>query len=310
MRVLVTGGAGFIGSHLVSELVKEGNEVFVIDNFHTGSKENLREEIQRIKLFEGRVKEIFKFKLPKIDIIFHYGIFSSSPMFKEDRTLVAKAMEDAIALFEFAKDNKSKLILSSSSSIYNGLPLPWKEDMKPIVTDFYTEARIALERLAELYNKLYGLEIIILRKFSVYGPREEFKGKFANNISQFLWKILKDKSPVIYGDGSQTRDFIFIEDVVKAAILAMQSDLKFEVINVGTGKNVSFNDIVNLLKKKLGKNVKPTYIPNPIKNYVYHTLADTTKAKELLKFEAKTKLEEGIERTIDYYKNLKNLPEV
>lgn len=310
MNILVTGGAGFIGSHLVSKLVSEGYKTFVVDNFHTGSKENLKNEIDRIKLFEGNVSEISKLNLPSIDVIFHYGIYSSSPMYKENRFLVPEAIRDAITLFEFAKNNKSKIILASSSSIYNGLPLPWKENMRPMVTDFYTEARIAIERIAELYHKFYGVNFLILRLFSVYGEREEFKGKFANNISQFLWCILQDKSPVIYGDGSQSRDFIYVEDVVRASMLAAESNLEFEIFNIGTGKNTSFNEIVSILNEKLGKSVQPKYVPNPIKNYVYHTLADTTKAKELLKFKAKVELEKGIERIIEYYKNLKNLPEV
>ncbi|MEM7821401.1 MAG: NAD-dependent epimerase/dehydratase family protein [Candidatus Aenigmatarchaeota archaeon] len=304
MRVLVTGGAGFIGSHIVRKLFNMGHEVFVIDNLHTGSTKNL--EGMEINFLKGSIGKISNFKLPSFDVMFHYGIPSSSQMYVKNKNLIQNSIKDSISLFELARKNGSKVILSSSSSVYNGLPTPWKEDMSPIVTDFYTETRIAIERFAELYNKFYGMECIILRLFSVYGPGEEFKGRFANIISQFLWRMLKNKRPTIYGDGTQSRDFIFIEDVVKANMLAMEKDINFEIINVGSGKNLSFNSIVEILNKKLGKNITPSYIKNPIKNYVYHTLADTKKAKEVLNFEAKVKLEEGIEKTIEYYKKFIN----
>jgi UDP-glucose 4-epimerase len=306
----VTGGAGFIGSHIVSKLVNLGYTTFVIDNFHTGNENNLKDEIDNIKIFKGNVNEINKFELPKIDVIFHYGIYSSTPMYRLNPFLTAEVVKDAIALLEFAKNNNSKLIIASSSSIYNGLPLPWKENMQPIVTDLYTEGRIAIERLAKLYHDWYRLKVVILRLFSVYGPREEHKKKFANNVSQFLWRIMKDQPPVVYGDGTQTRDFIFIEDVIRANLLAMEEDLEFETLNIGTGRNKSFNEVISLLNKKLGKSIQPTYVQNPLKGYVYHTLADTTKANEVLGFKAKTELEDGIDELIKYYKTLSVLPDV
>ena len=227
-------------------------------------------------------------------------------MYKENPLLVAKAIEDAINLLELAKEQDAKFILASTSSIYNGLPLPWREDIKPKVSDYYTEARYCIERLLELYNKLYGLRGVVLRLFSVYGPREESKGRYANVISQFIWAMLKDKQPIIYGDGEQTRDFIYVSDVVRAFLLAMDYERsEFEIFNVGTGKETSFNELVNLLNKLLGKNIKPKYVPNPIKNYVYQTCASVEKARELLGFEAKVRLEEGVKKTIEYYRQVK-----
>jgi UDP-glucose 4-epimerase len=310
MNVLVTGGVGFIGSHIVSKLVSLSHNVFVIDNFHTGSKENLKHDIDKIKIFEGNVGKVGDFNLPKIDTIIHCGMYSSTPMYRKNPTLVSEVINDAIGLFEFAKNNNSKVVIASSSSIYNSLSLPWKEDMQPVVTDLYTEARIGVERLAKLYHDWHGLNVVILRFFSVYGSREESKKNFANNISQFIWNIIKDKPPVIYGDGTQTRDFTFIDDTVRAVILAMNSDLKFEIINIGSGTKTSFNEIIKIINNKLGKNVQSEYVENPLKNYVSHTLADTQKAKELLDFEAEFKLEDGIEKTIEYYKTLSNLPYV
>ena len=310
MNFLVTGGAGFIGSHIVSKLVSLGHNIFVVDNFHTGSKENLKHDIDKIKIFEGTVDKVGDLNLPKIDTIIHCGMYSSTPMYRKDPKLLPEVIKDAIGLFEFAKNNNSKLIIISSSSVYNNLSLPWKENMQPLVTDLYTEARIGVERLARLYHDWYGLNVVIPRLFSVYGPREEFKKSFANNISQFIWSILKNKHPVIYGDGTQTRDFTFIDDAIRAIILAMNSDLDFEIINIGSGKSASFNEIIEIINRKLGKTVQSKYVENPLKNYVYHTLADTQKAKDLLGFETEIKLEKGIEKTIDYYKTLTNLPDI
>ena len=162
------------------------------------------------------------------------------------------------------------------------------------VTDFYTECRYAIERLAKLYNSLFGVKSVGLRFFSIYGPKEEFKKQYANIVSQFLWAMKRDESPVIFGDGTQTRDFTHVYDVVEALILAWKKDFECEIFNVGTGVAHSFNEIVEILNRLLGKNIKPIYKPNPIKNYVYHTLADTSKAEKMLGFKAKISLEEGL----------------
>ena len=258
MKFVVTGGAGFIGSHVVEELVKDGHEVIVIDNLHTGNVDNLKEF--NVKIIEGSSKEIVKIDEP-VDGVFHLGIFSSSPMYKKDRSLIYKAIEDFIHVMEFVKERGIKLVFASSSSVYNGNPVPWKEDMKIIPMDFYTEARYAMERIAEVYNKLYGTQVIALRLFSVYGTREEYKKQYANLVSQFLWAMLKDEQPVIFGDGSQTRDFIFVKDVVKAFSLAMDSDVEFGVFNVGTGKNYSLNQLIEILNRILGKNINSQIPP-------------------------------------------------
>jgi UDP-glucose 4-epimerase len=294
MKFIVTGGAGFIGSHLAEELIKRGFDVIVIDDLSLGVENNIPKEAVFIKGSSSKVQEVSG----SIDGIFHLGMPSSSPMYKEDPYLVGKTINEVITIFEYARKNQCKIVYASTSSIYNGNSLPYKEDMPVYVTDYYTECRYAIERLAKLYYDLYNVKSIGLRLFSVYGPREEHKGKYANIISQFLWAMLKDHSPIIYGDGSQTRDFIYVSDVVNAFILAMFSNINCDIFNVGTGKNYSFNEVINLLDKYLGKNIKPIYKPNPIKNYVYHTLADTTKAEKILGFKAKVSLEEGIKNIV------------
>jgi UDP-glucose 4-epimerase len=294
MKFVVTGGAGFIGSHLAEELIKRGFDVIVIDDLSLGVKENIPKEATFIKGSSSKIQEV----PGSVDGIFHLGMPSSSPMYKEDPYLVGKTINEAITIFEYARKNQCKVVYASTSSIYNGNSLPYKEDMPIHVTDYYTECRYAIERLAKLYYDLYNVKSIGLRLFSVYGPREEHKGKYANIISQFLWAMLKDQSPIIYGDGNQTRDFIYVSDVVNAFILAIFSNIDYDIFNVGTGRNYSFNEVIKIINKLLNKDIKPIYKPNPIKNYVYHTLADTTKAEKILGFKAKISLEEGIKKLI------------
>ncbi|MEM2767083.1 MAG: NAD-dependent epimerase/dehydratase family protein, partial [Candidatus Bathyarchaeia archaeon] len=236
--------------------------------------------------------------LGEVNVIFHLGMPSSSPMYKREPWLVGQTINDAIFLLEYARKSRCKIVYASTSSLYNGNSLPYREDMPIYVTDYYTECRYAIERLAMLYNRLYGVKSVGLRLFSVYGPKEEHKGEYANIVSQFLWMMKKGEAPVIYGDGEQTRDFIHVEDVVEAFMLAAEKQFECEIFNVGTGVAHSFNDVVNLLNKHLGKNVKPTYKPNPIKNYVYHTWADTSKAEKILGFKAKIPLETGIKNLV------------
>jgi len=301
MRFVVTGGAGFIGSNLVERLIKEGNEVIVIDNLHTGSLYNLKG--LNIKFIKGDAGEIDKIIDP-IDGIFHLGIPSSSPMYKKKRELIYKAIEDWVNILEWATKNKVKIVLASTSSIYNGNPVPWREDMQIIPTDFYTEVRYAMERIAKVYNELYGTKVVILRLFSVYGEREEFKGEYANLVTQFILAALNGATIKVFGDGIQTRDFIYVQDVVDAFIKAMNSGIDFDVFNVGKGKNYSLNEVIAMISRILDVEIKVKYVENPIKNYVWHTLADTTKAEEKLDFKAKVELEEGIRKIVPYYKKI------
>ena len=298
MGILVTGGAGFIGSNLVGELIKN-NKVIVLDNLATGNLENL--ENHNVEIITKPCSEIPNIKFGNLDFIFHLGIPSSSPMYKENKNLVGESINDFIKILELSKKNNCPLIYPSSSSIYNRNKTPWKENMEIEVTDFYTEARYLMERLAKLYFQLYNLPSIGLRFFSVYGPKEKSKGKYANLVSQFLWVMQKDEQPVIYGNGSQRRDFIFVSDVVNAGLLAMKKLEKekiCEIYNVGTGKNYSLNELVGILNKILGKEIKPKYIENPIKNYIQDTLADTLKAEEHISFKARVNLEEGIKKLL------------
>ncbi|VVC04512.1 ADP-L-glycero-D-manno-heptose-6-epimerase [Candidatus Bilamarchaeum dharawalense] len=293
MKILVTGALGFIGSHLTERLVRDGHEVVALDNMHTGNEANVAAVKNKIKILKMNSGDISKLE-EKFDTIYHQGIYSSSPMYKENPHFTAKVIDEWISILEYTRKNNNKLIFASSSSLYNGNKPPHREDMEIKITDFYTEARYTMERLAILYHDLYGIKSIGLRYFSVYGPHEKSKGKYANLVSQFLWEMQAGHQPLLLGDGTQSRDFTYVDDVVEANLLALKYS-KFGIFNVGTGKNVNLNQVVNLLNKKLGTNIQPKYEPNKIKNYVPHTLADTSKTKAELGFSAKTNLEKGID---------------
>ena len=215
MSTLVTGGAGFIGSNLVEELLKAGEDVVVLDNMHTGSPGNLEGLEGSLKLIRASCND-----LPGMDLhpekIYHLGIPSSSPMYKKNPYLVGEALNGFTAVFELARKSGARVVYASSSSLYNGLLPPHREDMTIQVADYYTEARLAMERMAELYKRLFDVSSVGMRFFSVYGPKEEAKKQYANMVTQFLWEMRDGKTPVIFGDGSQTRDFTYVKDVVRA----------------------------------------------------------------------------------------------
>jgi len=294
-KFLVTGGAGFIGSNLVKSLVKDGNLITVIDNLTTGSLANLKTVRNKIRFIKTSSGKIISLKgLGGIDGVFHLGIPSSSPFYKKNRRLIGQALSDFINILEFAKKENCKVVFASSSSIYNGNEIPYQEDMPILIKDFYTEARYAMERIGQLYCDFFGLKCIGLRFFSVYGQGEESKKNVANLVSQFLWLMKKNKPPVIYGLGLQERDFINVKDTVLGLKIAMDSSASCGVFNLGTGKFYNLNRLVKILNKVLGKNIKPVYIKNPVKNYIDRQMADTTKARRILGFKAKISLEQGV----------------
>lgn len=291
-KYLVTGGCGFIGSNIAERLAREGHEVVVIDDLSTGSNLNFNGRLIPMAIQPGLAH--FSSEGDKLTGIFHLGIPSSSPLYRDDHRLVGKAISEFVDLMEFAREKEVRVVYASSSSIYNGNPTPWREDMPVYATDFYTEVRQSIERLARLYHGFHGVSSVGIRPFSVYGPKEKAKGKFANLVTQAVWAAADGDPFVIYGDGNQSRDFTFVADTVDAFIIAMSSDISCEVFNAGTGKSYALNEVLDLLES-LGLEIKRSYIKNPIRNYVQDTLADISKAEATLGFRAKYSLREGIE---------------
>lgn len=297
-QFLVTGGAGFIGSNLVETLAKKG-DVLVVDNLHTGSEKNLDLRNGNIKFMKGDSKDVSGLGFEP-EAIFHLGIYSASPMYRDNPMLVGEVINGMIGVLEFARKIDAPVVFASTSSIYNGVTPPHRELVTPGVTDYYTEARIGAERMSELYSKLYGLNIAAMRFFSVYGYHEEAKKGYANLATQFLTGIMRGESPVIYGDGTQRRDFVFVTDVVNA--LNRASGVKgYNVFNVGYGKNYSLLELVDMINETLGTDVRPEFIEMPVKNYVMETLADTSKAEKELGFRAEISLRDGLKKIAEYY---------
>ncbi len=267
MTTLITGGAGFIGSAITEALHKK-HKIVVLDNLSTGSLDNLNS--LDVDFRRGHTRDVVKLVPEKVDLILHLGIASTTMLYLNDRKLVASEIEGSIAIFEKALKDKARVVIASSSSLYSGGPLPSKESQEIYVKDFYTECRLCIERLSELYHNLYGMEAVNLRMFAVYGGvREKAKEKYANMVTKFIWRIKNGLNPVSYGDGAQTRDFTHIDDVVRAWLLAAEYK-GFGIFNVGTGKNYNFNEVGKTINRLMGTNLPMTYEPNPLKNFVFH----------------------------------------
>lgn len=299
MKALVTGGAGFIGSSIANFLKSENPDstVTVLDDLSLGSTSNLIEE--GIRFVKGSVmdKALVESLAAESDYIFHDAAKSSSPMFVDDPRIGVEV--NAIGFMNVMESARKsgrirKVIYASSSSIYNGLSMPFNESQILSPKTFYETSFYCREIIARSYYLEYGVPNIGLRYFSVYGKNERHKGKFANNISQFLWDMSAGKTPVIYGNGSQTRDFTYVDDIVQANILAMRSTRDFGIYNVGTGTKTSFNQVIDILNKELGRDIKPKYVNNPVKNYVQDTQADISLINSELGYVPTKNVESGI----------------
>ena len=302
MSILVTGAAGFIGSSLANELNAKGHDVIALDNLFLGKKENLSEGVEFRKASVMNLAVLRNiFETSNIDYVFHFAALSSNPMF---RPSPLDGMNVNIIGFsniaEMCKDfNTKKLVYASTSSLYSGNHPPHKETDSVAPKIHYETTFYARELIAQAYFREFGLKSAGMRYFSVYGYNEMHKGEFANLITQFIWGIRKGRQPVIYGDGEQARDFVFIDDVTQANILAMKTGME-GVFNVGTGKSHSINEIIKIIRGKMDVGIKPKYVRNPLKNYISHTQADISKIRQF-GYEPKISVEEGIELLIKHY---------
>lgn len=304
LNYLVTGGAGFIGSNLTERLVNEGHKVIVVDNLSTGDIKNLKAVKSKIEFIKSPVAQILKNKnIRKLDGVYHFGIPSSTPLYRENPRFVGEAINEFIDMLELAQREKCKLVYASSSSVYNGNPTPFKEDMPVFIKDLYTEARYVMERLSRLHYDWHKTQSVGIRFFSVYGPHEEAKKNFANLVTQFLWNAQKGEKAIVYGDGNQTRDFTYIKDIIEGCMLAMNSKkVEHDFFNIGAGCQFTINEMLKILEKAINKKIEIKYVPNPLPGYVYETWADTSKAEKTLGFKPKYPLEKGLKEIIEYYK--------
>jgi nucleoside-diphosphate-sugar epimerase len=307
-KVLVTGGAGFIGSNLTEALLKKGHSVRVIDNFSTGKKENLvfHEAYSSLEIIEGDIcdSSFCQRAMKDIEYVFHQAALASVQRSVED-PLSSNAVNvggTLNILFSARDAGVKKLIYASSSSIYGDTPtLPKKEDMPPNPLSPYALQKYVGEQYCRLFFQLYGLETISLRYFNIFGPKQDPTSIYSAVIPKFIDALVKGHPPMIFGDGEQSRDFTYVDNVVQANLLAMSVEhLNGEVVNIACGKRTSLNQLLNILKGILGSKVSAVY-QEPRKGDVKHSLADINKGKKILNYDPKIGIEVGLENTVEYF---------
>ena len=305
-RVLVTGGAGFVGSHIVDALLAEGAaEVIALDNFVRGNPRNLEAALRsnRVRLVEGDIRD-----LPLVnqltdgcDYVFHEAALRITACAAEPRVAQQVMFEGTFNVLEAAvKHQVKKVIAASSASVY-GEPdyLPMDEKHPFNNRTLYGAAKVANEQVLRSFNDMYGLPYVALRYFNLYGPRMDMTGVYTEVMVRWLDRIALGEAPLIFGDGTQSMDFIYISDCVRANILALKSDLSDEVLNVATGTETSLYELCQAILQQLGRtDLKPEYREERKVNSVRRRRASTAKASQMLGFEAQVSLEQGLAQLI------------
>ena len=303
---LVTGGAGFIGSHLSQELVRRGETVRVADSLVTGNRSNL-DHIPNVEFVQGDLADIdfAKSVVQGCDYVLHQAAIPSVPRSVKDPITSNRANVDGtLNVLVAARDaGVRRLVFAGSSSAYGDTPtLPKDEDMPTNPLSPYALQKVVGEQYLQMFTKLYGLETVSIRYFNVFGPRQDPSSPYSGVISVFATALLENRSPKIYGDGEQTRDFTYVANVVDGVLRACEATgASGQVINVATGGRISLNELFKEMKKIVGATVEPTYTASRAGD-VRDSQADITKARTLLGYQPIVSFEEGLKRTIDWYK--------
>ena len=307
---LVTGGAGFIGSNIVEALVKKGERVKVIDNFVSGKRTNLSSVSDKIELIEGDIRDLSLLrKVTKgVDYILHQAALRSVPKSVGDPVSYNEVnVGGTLNVLLAAKEaGVKRVVCASSSSIYGDTEtFPEKEMHLPLPISPYAASKLAGEHYCHVFSKIYGLETACLRYFNVFGPRQSLESQYAVVVPRFIISMLNNESPPVHGDGKQSRDFTYIDNVVEANILAAHTPgVSGEVFNVACGKDYTVLNLVDQLNKIMNKNLKPKFTP-PRPGDVQRTLADISNARKLLKLEIKVNFEQGLKKSVDWFKEHK-----
>jgi UDP-glucose 4-epimerase len=311
-RFFITGGAGLVGSHIADQLVAAGAaEVVILDNLLRGSRENLRSACERgnVRLIEGDVRdrELVAKCTRGVDTVFHQAALRITHCAADPRLALEVLSEGTFNVLEAAVNAKvRKVVAASSASIY-GLAdtFPTTEGHHPYHNrTLYGALKVFNEGLLRGFNDMYGLNYVALRYFNVYGPRMDIHGAYTEVMIRWMERIAAGKPPLIFGDGKQTMDFIFIEDIARANLLAARADVSDEVFNVASGTETSLNELAALLARAMGSDLKPEHGPERKVNPVPRRLASTDKAERLLGFRAKVPLEEGLRRLVAWWRSL------
>jgi UDP-glucose 4-epimerase len=309
-KFLVTGGAGFIGSNITRKLVEQGCSVTVLDNLLTGKKSNLADCFDKIEFIEADMGDpaVAAKAVKNVDVVLHQGALPSVPKSVDDPVATNRHCVDAtVTMLIAARDaGVKRFVYAASSSAYGDTPtLPKVETMPSTPLSPYAVAKLAGANYCTVFFKCYGFETISLRYFNVFGPYQDPKSQYAAAIPAFVTSILKDEPPTIYGDGEQSRDFSYIDNVVEANLLAARAPKTAgEIINIACGESVTINQIIEMINEIVGKNVKPIYT-DPRPGDVKHSLADISLAQKTIGYKSVISFKAGLEKAIDWYsKNL------
>lgn len=308
-KVLVTGGAGFIGSNLADELIRQGAKVTIIDNLITGFRENLEEINGDFDFIEGDLNDdaALRKAVENVEIIFHQAALPSVPRSVDNPQETHQACVNATfnVLLKAKEASVRRVIYAASSSAYgNQATLPKVETMLPEPLSPYAAAKLMGEYYCQVFNNVYNLETISLRYFNVFGPRQNPSSMYSGVISRFIDSLMSGKTPIIYGDGEQSRDFTYVSNVVNANIKAAQTTEGIgQVMNCANGDRISLNELLEVLKKITGNSETQAAYQEERKGDVKHSQADNTRAKTYVGYEKLYDLEEGLKRTIDWWKH-------
>jgi nucleoside-diphosphate-sugar epimerase len=301
---LVTGGAGFIGSHLVERLVKIGNNVVVLDDLLTGKLDNLQSVANKIVFIKGDVRdlELVKRAVKGVDFVFHQAAMRSVPLSVINPAAFNEVnVSGTLNVLVAAREAKIKrFIFASSSSVYGDSRPLKKEEMKTQPVSPYAVSKAAGELYCSVFTNLYKVETVVLRYFNVFGPRQDPESQYAAVIPAFISKILANEQPIVYGDGLQSRDFTFVENVVMANIKAAENKgAAGKIFNIACGKRYTLLEILDRVNSFLGKEIKPKFLPSR-EGDVRHTLADIDLARQYLGTSSLVEFEEGLKQTIQW----------
>jgi UDP-glucose 4-epimerase len=309
-RILITGGTGLIGSHIADLVVaEEVSEVVILDNFVRGQRSNLEGARNRgnLKIIEGDIRDVQLVQdlMTGIDIVFHMAALRITHCAQEPRVAVEVMVNGTYNVLEAAvQRGVKKVVAASSASIYGmAETFPTLENHHPYNNrTLYGACKTFNEGLLRSFHEMYGLDYVALRYFNVYGPRMDIHGKYTEVLIRWMERIEKGQPPLIFGDGLQTMDFIFIEDIARATILAAKADASDVILNIAGGVESSLNELATTLLRVMRSDLKPQYGPERKVNPVPRRLADVSKAKALLGFEARISLEEGLRRLVQWWR--------
>jgi nucleoside-diphosphate-sugar epimerase len=306
-KYLITGGAGFIGSNLARKLLSMGEEVVVLDDLSTGKKANLEGIKDRVRLVVGDIcdLDVVREAMEGIDYVFHHAAVVSVPRSVDDPMRTNQVNVDGtLNCLLAARDVEAKrFVFAASSSAYgDSKELPKHEDMKPHPLSPYGVSKLVGEMYCRVFHEVYGLPTVSLRYFNIFGPYQDPHSQYAAVVPIFITRLLKGESPVIYGDGEQSRDFTYIDNAVQANLLAVHSSgADGKTINVACGARYTLNDLVGHLKKLTGSDIDPTY-ENPRPGDIKHSMGDISTAAGLLGYAPDVSFEEGLKRTVAWFK--------